>query len=138
MAAKLKQSLHTSILQPIDEAVRRSKAGTLWGGVPDTEGDADPHERELDSDDDEQLRVIAQRLEHLVLHLVAFGFVDLLRIGSHQTCITSMFEPGAVTKYVPIGPLGPFFRVSPNQHITNRAYQYGIHICPLPCPITFA
>ncbi|GFH27550.1 hypothetical protein HaLaN_25890 [Haematococcus lacustris] len=44
---------------------------------------------------------------------------------SHQTCITSMFEPGAVTKYVPIGPLGPFFRVSPNQHITNRAYQYG-------------
>ncbi|GFH24680.1 hypothetical protein HaLaN_22523 [Haematococcus lacustris] len=60
-----------------------------------------------------------------VLHLAASGFVDLSRIGSHQTCITSMFEPGAVTKYVPIGPLGPFFRVSPNQHITNRAYQYG-------------
>ncbi|GFH26670.1 hypothetical protein HaLaN_24853, partial [Haematococcus lacustris] len=36
-----------------------------------------------------------------------------------------MFEPGAVTKYVPKGPLGPFFWVSPNQHITNRAYQYG-------------
>ncbi|GFH17811.1 hemerythrin domain-containing protein [Haematococcus lacustris] len=63
----------------------------------------------------------------IVLHLAASGFVDLSRIGSHQTCITSMFEPGAVTKYVPIGPLGPFFRVSPNQHITNRAYQYGMY-----------
>ncbi|GFH26308.1 hypothetical protein HaLaN_24438 [Haematococcus lacustris] len=36
-----------------------------------------------------------------------------------------MFEPGTVTKYVPIRPLGPFLRGSPNQHITNRAYHYS-------------
>ncbi|GFH14282.1 hypothetical protein HaLaN_10308, partial [Haematococcus lacustris] len=55
------------------------------------------------------------------------GFVDLLRIGSHQTCITSMFEPGAVTKYVPIGPFGPFFgfhqiSISPTGRISTPVH----------------
>ncbi|GFH27190.1 hypothetical protein HaLaN_25470 [Haematococcus lacustris] len=95
---------------------------TLWCSASSS---SDSGEGESDSEDDEAV----MEADALVLEggcPTTTGFVDQLRIGSHQTCITSMFEPGTVTKYVPIRPLGPFFRVSPNQHITNRAYHYSI------------